>query len=147
MTKTDLALKLFNGNFNCSQAVFSAFAEQLGIEKEMALKIACGFGAGMAQQQLHCGAVTGAMMVIGLKYGNCSDEDIVSKPKTYKLIHEFNKKFLEKFPSLKCRDLVNCDFTTEEGEIYFKENDIQEKVCSNCIRHAIEILEEMLKEN
>jgi C_GCAxxG_C_C family probable redox protein len=69
MTKPDDAAAYFNEGFSCSQAVVSSFSEDLGFDKETARKISCGFGAGMARTGNICGAVTGAMMVIGLKYG------------------------------------------------------------------------------
>jgi C_GCAxxG_C_C family probable redox protein len=146
MNKIENALLLFNGNYNCSQAVFASFSEVLGMEKEMALRIACGFGAGIARQQLICGAVTGAIMVISSKYGNYTEEDLVSKEKTYQLIHHFSEKFLEKHNSIECNKLVGCNFNTEEGIKYYSENEIQKKICAECIKDSIEILEEILRE-
>lgn len=147
MLKVDFALSLFNGNYNCSQAVFASFADESCISKEFALRISCGFGAGMASQQLSCGTFTGAMMVIGLKYGNYQSDDTTSKEKTYKIIHKFKEEFLIRHSSLECRKLVGCDFNTEEGKKYFRENNIQQDVCSKCIKDAIEILEDILKAN
>jgi len=147
MTKKDKALELFYGNFNCSQSVFSIFAADFGITNELALKLASGFGAGIARQQKTCGAVSAAVMLIGLKHGNYKSDDCDSKENTYRQIQDFNKKFLQKFPSLECSKLVNCDFSTEEGQRFFGENKIQEKVCSVCITYTIEILDEMLKDN
>ncbi len=144
MTKIENALTLFNGNYNCSQAVFASFADDLGIGSDLALRIACGFGAGIARKQMICGAVTGAVMVIGLKYGNSQIDDTVSKDKTYQLIQDFNEKFLAKNSSLECKNLTACDFNTEEGQKYYSENHIQENVCSKCIKNSIEILEEIL---
>ena len=67
MNQIDLALSRFAEGFNCSQAVFSSYAE--GIDEATALKIASGFGGGMGRMAETCGAVTGAMMVLGLKFG------------------------------------------------------------------------------
>lgn len=144
MSKLEEALALFYGNYNCSQSVFAVFAKQLGIEKEVALRIACGFGAGMARKQLTCGAVTGANMVIGLKYGNYTDDDVFSKEKTYQLVERFMEEFKNKHHSLDCSVLTNCDFSIEQGSVDFKEKNIQEKVCSACIKSTIEILDKIL---
>ena len=61
--------------FNCAQTVFSLFAPDLGIDEKTALKIASGFGGGMACAET-CGAVTGAYMVIGLKHGHAVSDPI-----------------------------------------------------------------------
>ena len=68
--KSEQAVRKFGKGFNCSQAVLSVYAEEFGLCRETALKIACGFGGGMGRMALTCGVVTGAFMVIGLKYGN-----------------------------------------------------------------------------
>jgi C_GCAxxG_C_C family probable redox protein len=73
--KKEKTIDAFRKGFNCSQAVLSSFSPDLGLEKETALKIACGFGAGMAKLQETCGAVTGAVMVLGLKYGKYKEDD------------------------------------------------------------------------
>lgn len=69
MDKTQKAVDYFNKGFNCSQAIFTAFNEDNGIREETALKMSCGFGAGCGRLGLTCGAVSGAFMVIGMKYG------------------------------------------------------------------------------
>ena len=63
------AEEMFRSGYVCSQAVFATFSEMLGLDKETALKIANGFGGGIARKQEICGAVSGAIMAIGLKYG------------------------------------------------------------------------------
>ena len=83
MSKIDTAVSGFKEGFNCAQSVLSAFSEELGLTRETALKIACPFGGGMARQAETCGAVTGAFMVIGLKYGQASKADKASKNRTY----------------------------------------------------------------
>ena len=69
MSKVDEAIECFYSGYSCSQAVLSAYCEDLGLDKETAMKISCGFGAGMARLGATCGAVTGAYIAIGLKYG------------------------------------------------------------------------------
>ncbi|MDP3565236.1 MAG: C-GCAxxG-C-C family protein [Methanoregula sp.] len=68
MSKSDEALASFQTGITCSSAVFSAFADELGLDDRTAKKIACGFGAGISKTGNICGAVSGAIMVIGLKY-------------------------------------------------------------------------------
>ena len=66
MTKSETALDYFRNKFNCSQAVFAAFGPAYGLSEDSCLKIGCAFGGGMGKQQLTCGAVTGALMALGL---------------------------------------------------------------------------------
>ncbi len=109
MTNSEKAVSHFRNSFNCTQSVFAAFAPQFGIPEADAFKIACPFGGGMGRMQETCGAVTGALMVIGLKYGKFDAEDKVSKEITYEKVREFSKKFNELNNSLKCRDLIGID--------------------------------------
>ena len=90
MTKAEEAIEIFSKGFNCSQAVFAVFSESYGIEKESALKIACGFGGGMRNCEV-CGAVTGAVMVIGARYGHRSESDTEGKAYCYKKTREFTE--------------------------------------------------------
>jgi hypothetical protein len=69
MSKSDDALTAFKSGFTCSSAVVSAFSDELGFDGETAKKIACGFGAGISKSGNICGAISGAIMVNGLKYG------------------------------------------------------------------------------
>jgi C_GCAxxG_C_C family probable redox protein len=129
MEKEQIALEFFNSGFNCSQAVLTSFAEDLGLNKETTLRIACGFGAGMGRLQETCGAVTGAYMVIGCKHGKYQEWDDEAKENTYAKVQEFSNKFIAKFETTQCKDLIKCDIRTEEGRKYFKENNINEKIC------------------
>jgi C_GCAxxG_C_C family probable redox protein len=94
---------------------FIGVCVQFKLDEETALKISCGFGAGMGRAQETCGAVTGAYMVIGLKYGK-------DKEKIYSKVREFTEKFKTKYKTTNCKVLLDgCDFLTEEGQKRFKE--------------------------
>jgi len=75
MTKSDKALESFMSGFTCSSAVFSAFSDEMGLECGTARKIACDFGAGISKTGNICGAVSGSVLVIGLKYGKTKQGD------------------------------------------------------------------------
>jgi C_GCAxxG_C_C family probable redox protein len=144
MSKKDDAIMCFKNGFNCSQSVFSTFAEDLGLEKEKALKIGCGFGAGMARMGETCGAVTGAFMAIGLKYGKVAMEDNDAREKTYAKMHEFVDEFEAKNKTIICKQLIGCDLGTVEGQKFANENNIFTTVCKNVIIDSTEILEKIL---
>ena len=78
----DKAVACFKEGFNCSQAVLSSFDDDFGLDKDMALKLAAGFGGGMGRMAQTCGAVTGAYMVIGLKHGAITGQDKAAKEHT-----------------------------------------------------------------
>ena len=98
--KSEQAVKNFKKGLNCSQAVLSSYCEEFGLGCEQASKIATGFGGGMRMAET-CGAVTGAFMVLGLKFGNNTAEDKESKAKTYEKIVEYTRRFKARNGSVK----------------------------------------------
>jgi C_GCAxxG_C_C family probable redox protein len=112
----------------------------------MALKIAQGFGGGMGRMAQTCGAVTGAYMVLGLKYGNAETHDKETKEKVYELIREFSRRFENRNSSIVCRELLGCDISKPEGVMAAKENGLFTSICPKMVREAVEILDEMINE-
>ena len=142
--RVDQAVSCFKSGFSCSQAILSTYAEQLGLKKSTALKVSGTFGGGMAGMADTCGAVTGAFMVIGLKYGKTKAEDEETKKKSYSLVKEFVKKFKAKNSSVVCRELLGCDISTPEGMQTFINKNLIKCVCPKLVENAAEILEEIL---
>ena len=106
MNRIEMVGSRFAEGYNCSQAVLSAYAPDLGLADETALKIAAGFGGGMGRMAETCGAVTGALMVLGLKYGATSPER-EAKERVYERVREFAKRFKARNGSLVCRAARN----------------------------------------
>jgi len=144
MTKKDSATQTFNSDYNCAQSVFSAFTDDLKLDRETALSISSGFGGGMGKTQATCGAVTGAIMVIGTKIANQNGSTEGINNQVYGKTREFINQFIERNETTDCRELVQADLTTEEGQDYIKENDIFNKVCMKCVNDAVDILEKIL---
>ena len=142
--EVEQAVECFKSGFSCSQAVLSAYAEQFGLDKTTALKVSGAFGGGIAGMAGTCGAVTGAFMVIGLKYGKTKAQDDDAKKKTYALVKEFIKRFKAKHSSIICRELLGCDISTEDGAKAFKEKKLMNTVCPGLVETAAEILGEIL---
>ena len=141
MNKSEIAIKKFNeSNNNCAQSVLFSFSKDFGLDEKLALKIATGFGVGMGRNQSVCGAVSGAVMVISLKYGDNMEI-------TYNHVRSFIQKFKEKNATIDCIDLLNgCNLLTEEGQKYFRENGLRHNKCNEFIKLSCEILEEIINE-
>lgn len=106
------------------------------------MKIACGFGGGMARSGEVCGAITGGILVLGLRYGRGNAEDRSAMELTYLKTRELMDLFSRKHGTFKCRELLNgCDLSTEEGQKYFKENELLKTVCTACVQSVFEIIE------
>ena len=137
MSKVDEAVLLFGKGHLCSQAVFEVFSEEFGLSKEDAFKIGACFGSGMRQGEV-CGACTGALMAIGLKYGeNKKDCD------------ELSDKFFDEFSaengSYICNDLLGCDIRTPEGVHYAVENNLFKEFCPTMVASAVKITEKIME--
>ena len=143
MTKSLKAQEAFKAGFSCSQAVLTAFSSGLGLQEDVSNRIACGFGGGIARRSLTCGAVSGAFMVIGLKYGKIKIDDNEAKETTYAKVNEFCRQFEEQYGSINCGELLCCDLSTKEGQKKFKDNDLFNIKCMKYVNTACEILESM----
>ncbi|MDD3050692.1 MAG: C-GCAxxG-C-C family protein [Candidatus Cloacimonetes bacterium] len=143
MNRRKEALKTYEKGFNCSQSVLSAFKEEISLDKNLLLKIAAGFGGGMRKGEV-CGAVSGAIMVLGLKYGNSIEGDVETKEHIYSLTREFMKRFEEKNGSVVCKQLLGYDLSNPEEHEILKKNDTFKQKCPFFIEDAVDILEEIL---
>jgi C_GCAxxG_C_C family probable redox protein len=146
MSRIETAVSRFAEGYNCSQAVLSAYAGQLGLDEETAMKIAAGFGGGMGRMADTCGAVTGAFMVLGLQCGQASP-DRQAKEAIYRRIREYADRFRTRHGSLLCRELLECDISVPEGLQRARELELFSKTCPRFVRDACEILEEMLQKS
>jgi C_GCAxxG_C_C family probable redox protein len=142
--RIDSAVAAFTEGFSCSQAVFSAFAEELSLDRATALKVSTAFGGGMAGMGLTCGAVTGALMVIGAKHGRIEASDDAAKQKTYDMSREFILRFTERHGSIVCRDLLGIDISTPHGKEQANAKDLFKMLCPRLVADAVEILEEIV---
>jgi C_GCAxxG_C_C family probable redox protein len=124
--------------------VLSSFGEELGLDRERALRVAGAFGGGMARRGETCGAVTGALMVIGLKYGKTKAGDDGAREKTYELVGEFIKRFKSRHGSICCRELLGCDLSNPEGREAAYEKGLFTTLCPQLVRDVGEILEHIL---
>ena len=133
----------FSSGFNCAQSVLAPFAEELGISEELALKIASSFGGGARCGQL-CGAVSGALMALGIKHGHYHTGDMEEKAKAGARAMEFNERFCERNGSVVCKELLGYDLSVPEQLEQIKERALFQTLCPKLVGDATEIVEKMI---
>ncbi len=143
--KVERAEKLFGDGFACSQAILSTYGEEFGLDRKLSLKLADPFGAGMRGLSETCGAVTGAFMVIGLKYGRTQADDILAKEKTAELVQEFVKRFKTRHGTIICKELLGHDIGIPEERLKVELQGLFTTACPKFVRDAADILGEILK--
>ena len=143
MNHIELAKKYFEQKYHCSQAVLAAFAEELGLTEEQALKLGGCFGGGMCKGEV-CGACTGALMALGLKYGQSNIDDMESRKKTNDVTVEFLDMFKKENGSYICRELLGCDLATDDGKQYAIANQLFVEFCPKMVESATIIAEQLL---
>ena len=143
--KKSKSLSYFNNSFNCAQSVVATYGPELGMSEDDCLKIATAFGAGMGKQQHVCGAVTGALMVLSLKFGKALNDPEVNKENTYNKAEEFLKTFESKNGSIHCKQLLQgLDMNNERDLIKIHELGLFETACISYIKQAVDITEQLL---
>lgn len=141
----DKAVQLFKEGYNCSQAVFAAFADRYGIDHELALRLSASFGGGMGRMREVCGAVSGMLMVAGLETGAADGADREGKAANYAEVQELAGLFREENGSIVCRELLGLN---QKGgmESHIPEqrtkNYYQKRPCVELVRYATSLLEE-----
>ncbi len=132
MTNQERAARLHGNGYNCCQAVLLTFCDELGVDPVTAFKIGEGFGLGMGGMENTCGALSGAIMLAGLKNSDGDLDHPKTKAGTYRISRELTEAFKEKTGALVCRDLKGID----TGKVLCS--------CPECIDSAVQIVEEIL---
>ena len=144
-THQDSALDKFASGYNCAQAVLFAFAPELGVDPDTALRLACGFGGGIARRQEVCGAVSGGVLAIGLKHGRGEGQDKALTADTYARVRELLSSFETVHGTHVCRELLGgCDLATPEGQQQFHGSDLPTRICQPCVKTVVAALERLL---
>jgi C_GCAxxG_C_C family probable redox protein len=138
-------LLCFREGFNCTQAVLSTYGPQFGLDSESAVRIAKAFGSGMGMGET-CGAVTGALMVIGMKHAGLKGRSIFSKDRTEDIAREFIVRFKARNSTTECKELLGCDVSSFGGLKRAQKEKHFKKHCPKFVQDAAEILEEILEQ-
>jgi len=143
MSKADDAINTFISGFNCSQAVLSAFSADYGLDTEMAYRVGAAFGGGIGHLGETCGALTGAVLVIGLHYGMTVNDGSQSNRKAYDKVLELAAEFKARNRTIKCRELLGFDIDNREAfHAALKKGGPQspQVVCPKAVRDAVDIV-------
>ncbi len=146
MTHTERANELLKQDYHCSQALFGAFAGDLGLDIKTALKLSTCFGVGMRQGDV-CGCVTASLMILGMAFGFDDPQDRELEVFGNKKTEEFVALFKEAMGgSYLCKDILHTDVSRPEGMARMRQERLKFKICPHAMAASIEILERMLAE-
>ena len=147
MTHREKAEQLLQQQYHCSQALFGAFAEEIGLDLKTAFKISTCFGGGMRQGGI-CGCITAAMLVLGMAIGFYDSQDKELELYVNKKTDEFIKRFTgQMHGDINCRDILGRDISEPTGMASIRKEGLILKKCPRALNASIDILEDMLKEH
>jgi len=140
----DLAEVMMHEGFNCAQSVLVACGPAYGLDRDTCLRLAAPFGGGMARSGEACGALTGALMVVGMARAvpSSAPED---KDRNYAEARVLVERFREELGSLSCRDLAGVDLATPEGLEAFRAQGLHDNLCPRFVRTACQLVDELLE--
>lgn len=142
---SQIAVENFENGYNCAQSVFLSYAQDFGIDKEMALKLSSSFGGGMGRLREVCGAVTAMFAIAGLQKGYTSNDDDEVKAKHYELIQKLAEEFKKEHNTIICRELlelneqISSPIPSKRTEEYY-----QERPCARFIETACKLISKEL---
>jgi C_GCAxxG_C_C family probable redox protein len=134
----------FDGGFNCAQSVLAPFADRFGFDRKTMLRIATPFGGGMGHNGQICGAVSGALMAIGLVRGT-DIYDKAQKDACYALAQSFQKRFMAKHGALTCPGLLGLDIGDPAELAQVRALNLFHTRCPDFVGDAVLIVAELLE--
>lgn len=146
MQPQEKAIASFRDGFNCSQSVLLACGGgNRGLTDDQCLRVACAFGAGMGRRQMTCGAVTGALMAIGLQHGKSLGDHEDKKADTYARANALMDEFTRRHQSITCRDLLNgLDLHNPDDYALIKEQNLFSTLCEKYVNDAVTIAQDII---
>lgn len=146
MNHEEKAKDLFQSGYNCAQSVFAAYAEELGMDFETALKVSSSFGAGMGRLREVCGTVSGMFMVVGLALGYSTNANKDKKTEHYKRIQYLAAEFEKMNGSIICRELLGLDHKKDSPTPSDRTTEYYKKrPCKELVGDACKILDKYLE--
>ena len=141
----DRAEALFREGFSCSQAVLMAFAPSLGMNETQAALVSSAFGGGMARHGWTCGALTGAMMAMGLHAGYASAQDAAAKDELYAKVQALVAGFEARHGATACRQLVGANMLDPIDRQAASDRGVFKTLCPELVRTAASLVAKELE--
>ncbi len=159
-TRKEKAMRLFKTGYNCSQAVFAAYADKYGFDEDTAFKISASFGGGMGRMREVCGAASGMFLVAGMETGAIDGKDVDGKKANYDMVQALAAEYRKENGSIICKELLGlvpmqstqhqegadlsaAQFTDTQPEARTKEY-YQKRPCAELVGQACDILDRIL---
>ncbi len=146
MDKAKQAGEYMRGGLNCAQSVVKAYAGELGDGGNLAVKMASSFGGGMGRNGYVCGAVTGAALILGARFGFTDPAESGARDKTYDKVNALIERFQKENGTVLCRDLLGIDPKNPEDWKRARDAGAFTKKCPLFVQSAAKLVEEILKE-
>jgi len=140
------ATNLFLKGYNCSQSVLLAMSEHWGLENDLVPKIATGFGGGIGRCGSVCGALTGGVMALSMRYGT-NEPSGEKRLQTYELSRKFFEQFEKRNNGVLCRDLIGYTLSNPDEHKKAMEENVFQKKCAKYVENAVTILLELTEPN
>lgn len=141
---TRLAEARFQQGYSCSQTVFAVLSGRFEVDTALALRVAAGFGGGLARSGGVCGCVTGAVMAIGLLQQDISPQgNREAKEQTCEASQRFMREFTRRHGSIQCAELLGCDISTPAGLRRARSEGLFEQRCPALVGGAVGLFEEL----
>ncbi len=147
MTKKEKAMSLFKQGYNCCQAVLLTFAPELGLDEQTAVKMATPFGGGIGRMREVCGAFSGLLMAVGMKYAPEDPKDPKAKAEHYALVQKLAEEFKKQNGSIICRELLGLSGPQAPTPDPRTPAYYQKRPCAEMVGSAAEIFEKLLSDN
>ena len=140
-----LAYKYFTDGYNCAQAVFAAFSEEMGIDEKTALRLSSAFGGGMGRMREVCGAISGMFMVLGMLYGYDEAKNDEAKKLLYSRVQSFADEFKGEYGTIICRELLGVPGAQKPAPTPRNPEFYQKRPCLGFVVSAARIMSEFIQ--
>jgi C_GCAxxG_C_C family probable redox protein len=145
MGRAETAAEYMRGGLNCAQSIVKAFSTELAMEESDAVKMAASLGAGLGRNGYVCGALSGAALVIGARYGNSDPADTAGRDKAYATADALLEKFKKEYHTVLCRELLSIDLKNPAELNRAREAGVFRNQCPLFVLSAGRILEDILE--
>ena len=144
MNKITEAVEKYKGEYNCAQAIITTYTNEIGLDEDVAKNLTSAFGAGINYRGEMCGAVSAALLTIGLKLKSLNEFEELKKEFVKLFSDEFIKQFTKRNKAVTCNELLNIDISNPKDLNMARETNLFDGICPGLVRSSAEILENIL---